>query len=224
MTRLRVVLAEDNYLVREGVQRLLDDGDDVEVVATAASAPELLKRVRETEPDAVLTDIRMPPGNRMDGIEVALLLRQERPRVWCRRSLAACGCRLCPSAVRPGHRKSGLPAQGADRQPGRARRCVAVRGQRWLSRRPPDRRRASAAPNRAEPTRLSSASPRAELDVLREMAVGRANRAIAEELHVSLSAVSKHISSIFAKLEVPEDETVDRRVHAVIAYVTASRA
>ena len=77
MSALRVVVADDNFLVREGIRRLLLDGDDVDVVADAASAPELLARVREHRPAAVLTDIRMPPHAGMDGVRAALTIRAE---------------------------------------------------------------------------------------------------------------------------------------------------
>ncbi len=76
---LRAVIADDSYLVREGVRRLLLDGAEVDVVADAATATELARRVQEHQPDAVLTDIRMPPGHGMDGILAALQIRKEQP-------------------------------------------------------------------------------------------------------------------------------------------------
>src|SRR5829696_7743295 len=78
---LRIVIAEDNYLVREGVRRLLEDSGQVEVVACVGDARELLDAVRRLSPKAVLTDIRMPPGHHMEGIEAARAIRTEHPEI-----------------------------------------------------------------------------------------------------------------------------------------------
>src|SRR5207253_674627 len=77
----RVVIAEDNYLVREGTRRLLEDSGSVEVVAAVGSAEELLDAVKRLRPDAVITDIRMPPGHRMEGIEAAHAIRGANPTI-----------------------------------------------------------------------------------------------------------------------------------------------
>src|SRR5581483_3446716 len=79
--RLRVVIAEDNYLVREGTRRLLEDSGEVEVVACVNNATELLKAVDDMRPDAVLTDIRMPPSHQVEGIEAAQAIRARHPKV-----------------------------------------------------------------------------------------------------------------------------------------------
>ena len=78
---LRVVIAEDNYLVREGTRRLLEDSNEVEVVAAVGTADELLDAVDRLAPDAVLTDIRMPPGHDMEGIHAAHQIRARHPQV-----------------------------------------------------------------------------------------------------------------------------------------------
>ena len=77
---LRIVIAEDNYLVREGTRRLLEDSGEVDVLACVGNAGELLTAVRQLEPDAVLTDIRMPPGHHTEGIEAAHAIRQHYPQ------------------------------------------------------------------------------------------------------------------------------------------------
>jgi len=79
--RLRVVIAEDNYLVREGTRRLLEDSGEVEVLAAVSNAEELLRAVADLRPDAVLTDIRMPPGHQVEGIEAAHAIRKLHPNV-----------------------------------------------------------------------------------------------------------------------------------------------
>ena len=77
---LRIVIAEDNYLVREGTRRLLEDSGEVNVLACVGNAGELLTAVRQLEPDAVLTDIRMPPGHQTEGIQAAHAIRQGYPQ------------------------------------------------------------------------------------------------------------------------------------------------
>lgn len=223
MSGLRLVIAEDNYLVREGVRRLLDDGDDVHVVADAASAPELLQRAREHRPDAVLTDIRMPPGQGMDGIEAALQLRQELPEVGVVVLSQHADSAYARSLFRDGTAGLAylLKERVGDRDElVRALSAVASGGS-VVDPRIVDAL-LSAQQHRVR-SPLQSITQR-ELDVLREMAAGRTNPAIARELHVSESAVSKHISSIFTKLQLTEDPSVDRRVRAVLAYVTGATA
>jgi DNA-binding NarL/FixJ family response regulator len=79
--RLRIVIAEDNYLVREGTRRLLEDSGEVEVLAGVGNSEELLTAVRQLKPDAVLTDIRMPPGHQIEGIDAAHAIRQSHPQI-----------------------------------------------------------------------------------------------------------------------------------------------
>src|SRR5712691_12284972 len=79
--KLRVVIAEDNYLVREGTRRLLEDSGEVNVIAAVGTAAELLDAVTRLRPDAVVTDIRMPPGHHLEGIEAAHAIRRTHPEV-----------------------------------------------------------------------------------------------------------------------------------------------
>ena len=97
---MRLVIAEDNYLVREGVRRLLDDGSEIDTVGTASTATELVAMVHDLRPDVVLTDIRMPPTLTTDGITAALRIRANYPDV---------------GAVRQRHHRPGLPAEGTRR-------------------------------------------------------------------------------------------------------------
>lgn len=220
MTALRVVLADDHFLVREGLRRLLTDGDDVAVVAEAATGPQLLAAVAETAPDAVLTDVRMPPGLATEGIDAALRIRATTPAigvvVLSQHHDAAYAQRLFQ------HGTDGLAyllkERVADRDElVRALQAVAGGGSvidaRIVDSLMADRRRSSESP-------LRQLSPR-ELAVLRAMAQGLTNPAIARELFVSESAVSKHVASIFLKFGLAEDARVDRRVRAVLAFVAS---
>ncbi|WP_422678137.1 response regulator [Blastococcus brunescens] len=172
--RLRLVVADDNYLVREGVRRLLDEGDDVETVGTAASAPELLLRVRELQPDVVLTDIRMPPSFTTDGIAAAVRVRAEHSGVGVvvlsQHADASYAAALFAAGT-GGHRRAGLPAQGPGRRPRRAGARATGRARGRVGGRPPGRRRPPGGRAAFRTVSLRNLSPR-EIDVLRGMAEG----------------------------------------------------
>jgi DNA-binding NarL/FixJ family response regulator len=219
MTPIRVVIADDNYLVRAGVRRLLVEGRGVDVVADAASAPELMAKVREHLPAAVLTDIRMPPHHRMDGIEAALALRAELPDVGVVVLSQHADASYAQALFRNG--TAGLAYLLKERVGDReelVRALATVAGGGSVVD-PQVVDALVAAQQRERNSPLQGFTTR-ELDVLREMARGHTNATIAQDLHVSESAVSKHVSAIFTKLDLTEDATVDRRVRAVLTYVT----
>ena len=216
---LRVVVADDSFLVREGVRRLLEDGPEVAVVGDAGSAPELLARVRELEPDAVLTDIRMPPHHAMDGIEAALAIRSAHPGTGVAVLSQHADASYAQALFRDG--TAGLAYLLKERVGDRdelVRTLTAVAaGSSFVDPLVVDALMNAQRRERGSP--LASLSDR-ELDVLRLMARGHTNGAIAADLFVSESAVSKHVGAIFTKLGLVDDGAVDRRVRAVLAYVT----
>jgi DNA-binding NarL/FixJ family response regulator len=215
---LRVVIAEDHYLVREGVRRLLESSGEVDVLAAVGTAEELLDAVGRLRPDAVLADVRMPPDHHMEGIDAARRIRAEHPRV---------GVVILSQHADDSYAFE-LLRDGAD---GRAyllkdrvgdldellralREVVAGRSvvdpvvvEALVAR----RARLTDSP-------LSDLTPR-ELDVLRAMAEGRSNPGIAAALVLSESAIEKHISSIFGKLGLGAETHVNRRVAAVLAFL-----
>jgi DNA-binding NarL/FixJ family response regulator len=215
--RLRVVLAEDNYLVREGTRRLLEDSGAVEVLAAVGDGDELCDAVRRLAPDAVLTDIRMPPGHHMEGIEAAHKIRAEHPGV---------GVAVLSQHTEPAYAyallsggATGVAYLLKDRlwdveELVRALREVANGGSVID---PTVVDALVARQTRSAPSRLAALSPR-ERDVLREMAQGRTNAGIEQALHLSGSTVEKHVNAIFSKLGLAE-EPVHRRVAAVLAYL-----
>ena len=220
-TALRVVLAEDNYLVREGTRRLLEESGDVDVVAAVGTADELLDAVRRLRPDAVITDIRMPPGHHMEGIHAAHTIRAHHPQigvvVLSQHADEAYAFELLK------HGTAGLAYLLKDRVGDldvllRALSDVSSGGcvldpivvEALVSRRA---RLASSSVNTLTPR---------EADVLRGMAQGRTNAAIAAELVLSRSSVEKHVSSIFSKLGLTEETHVDRRVTAVLTLLRDS--
>ena len=216
--RLRVVLAEDNYLVREGTRRLLEDSGEIEVIAAVSTAGELLDAVLRMHPDAVLTDIRMPPGHHIEGIEAAHTIRARYPKVGVvvlsQHADEAYAFELLK------HGTAGLAYLLKERVGDldellRALREV-VAGRSVIDPRVVELLVAHRARVRASP--IGTLSPR-ELDVLREMAQGKTNRAIAETLVLSESAIEKHVNAIFAKLGISEEPQLHRRVAAVLTFL-----
>jgi len=218
---VRVVVAEDNYLVREGTRRLLEESGEIAVVAAVGNANELLDAVRRLAPAAVITDIRMPPGNHMEGIDAAHTIRAEHPDVGVvvlsQHAEEAYAFELLK------HGTAGLAYLLKDRIGDIDALLGAVnevcRGGSVVD--PIVVEALVTRRGRLADSQLGRLTPR-ELDVLRGMASGGTNAAIAETLALSRSAVEKHVSSIFAKLDLTEETHVDRRVAAVLTFLRDS--
>jgi DNA-binding NarL/FixJ family response regulator len=215
---VRVVLAEDHYLVREGIRRLLEDSGEVTVLDAVGNAEELIERVAALQPDAVLTDIRMPPGHHMEGIEAAHRIRADHPAIGVVVLSQHADEAYAFELLRNG--ADGLGYLLKDRVGDLAELVGALRatsaGRSWVDSRVVDalvRRQA-----RRDGAGASGLSPR-EQDVIREMARGLSNPGIAAELVLSESAVEKHVSTILRKLGRSGEDGVHRRVTAVLAYL-----
>jgi DNA-binding NarL/FixJ family response regulator len=215
---LRVVIADDHYLVREGVRQALERSAHIVVIAVVGDASELESVVTAEHPDVVVTDIRMPPLNRTDGIDAARRIRTSRPA-------------------------TGILVLSQYNDPSYARQLLedGVAGVGYLLKeRVGDPVRLIAAVEEVahggsvvDPEVVASLvartdrnpdSPTAELtdrerDVLAAMAQGRTNSAIADSLHLSVSSIEKYTSSIFSKLGLLDEPDVHRRVAAVLAYL-----
>ncbi|MEO8476915.1 MAG: response regulator transcription factor [Actinomycetota bacterium] len=218
---IRLVIAEDHYLVREGVRGLLDSQPDLEVAAVCGDLDSLLAAVEAERPDVVVTDIRMPPTNTDEGIRAAELLRESAPDVGVvvlsQYATASYALALLESGSA---RRSYLLKDrvGDVEQLASAIRAVAEGG----SVIDPKVVEALVAENaRIEESPISQLTPR-ELDVLREMAAGKSNAAIGETLFLTESSVEKAIHSIFQKLELTWETSTHKRVKAVILYLAAS--
>jgi DNA-binding NarL/FixJ family response regulator len=218
---IRVVFAEDNYLAREGIVRVLEGIGHVELVATCGDLDTLREAVDSTRPDVVVTDIRMPPDNSDEGIRLADELRASRPEI---------GVVVLSQYTDPlyaialfdggaGGRAYLLKERVRDRaELGRAVREVANGGsvvdpgivERLLSVR---------AGNDRSP--LQALTPR-ELEILGLIAEGRSNTAIASLLVVTKRAVERHINAIFRKLDLEESADISRRVKAALLYLARS--
>lgn len=215
---LRVVIAEDNYLVREGTRRLLEDSGEIEVVATVSDARELLDAVDRLRPNAVITDIRMPPGHHMEGIEAARAIRAQHPEigvvVLSQHSDELYAYELLKNGT------AGLAYLLKERvsdvdELTRTLKAVVVGGS-VIDSRVVDS--LLARRSREEQSSLHALTQR-ELEVLAKMASGRTNPAIAKTLFMSESTVEKHVSAIFSKLNLSEETEIDRRVAAVLTFL-----
>jgi DNA-binding NarL/FixJ family response regulator len=217
---IRLVSAEDSYLVREGTRLLLETQDDVELVASVGDLAALLAAVDEQRPDVVLTDIRMPPTGSDEGIRAAEQLTVTHPDV---------GVVVLSQYVEPEYALR-LFDGGAH---GRAyllkerlanlrelRRAVEEvhRGGTMLD--PLVVEALVAARQRKRVSLLDRLTPR-EVEVLSHIARGMTNAAIAKALVLTESAVEKHINAVFAKLDLSADDSdVHRRVRAVLLYLS----
>lgn len=223
MNTVRVALAEDNVLLREGISRLVAASADFELAGVAADLPQLLALVREQQPDVVVTDIRMPPTGTDEGIQAASWLREHFPKT---------GVVVLSQYVAPGYALALLEHGSAGRayllkervgsvdELARAIRAVAAGGSVIDPQVVDELVRARSAQRESG---LSLLTVR-ETQILAEMAQGKSNSAIAATLFVTERAVEKHTNSIFAKLGLSEERDVNRRVKAVLVYLSHSGA
>jgi DNA-binding NarL/FixJ family response regulator len=216
---IRLVLAEDNYLLREGVKRLIDAHPDLELVGACSDYESLLATIEQERPDVVLTDIRMPPTGTDEGIRVAARLRAMSPHtgvvVLSQYANAAYALALLEggSAGRAYLLKERVSdveeLLGAIRQVATGGSVIDPQVIQELV----------ATAGGAAHSQLTALSKR-EREVLSEIAQGKSNAAIAATLVLSGRAVEKHINSIFSKLGLSEEPDVNRRVKAVLLYLS----
>jgi len=214
---MRVVIAEDSALLREGLVRLLEDrGYDVAVAV--ADAGSLLAVVAEHHPDVVVTDIRMPPTHTDEGLRAAAELRKHHPEVgvlvlsqYIETTYAT--ALLAGNAGGVGYMLKDRVADAAEFADALER--VAAGGTALDSEVVTKLMRASR-----QIGGLGGLTPR-EREVLELMAEGRSNAAIAEAMVISSGAVEKHVSTIFGKLRLPSSDADNRRVLAVLQYLRA---
>ena len=215
---LRVVFAEDNYLVREGTAALLAEREDLELVSTVADRDELLQAVEEHRPDVVLTDIRMPPTNTTEGIDAAKQIRADHPGIGVVVLSQFAEDEYAYDLLRDGAEGLGylLKERVADiDEVVRALHDVAAGGSVL------DPKVVEGLVARRE---HEGRSPLAHLtererEVIGLMAEGKNNAAIAASLFLTERAIEKHINSLFHKLGLSEEPNVHRRVMAVLTFL-----
>lgn len=212
---MRVVVAEDSVLLREGIVRLLSE-NGFEVVGQAADAEDLMRKVGAHKPDVAVVDIRMPPTNTDDGLRAALKIRDEHP---------ATGVLVLSAYVEESYAlelvsdsAAGLGYLLKDRVADvdgfvEAVRRVASGGSAL------DPEVVSQLVGRARREDPLAELTKREREVLELMAQGRSNVAIAESLVVTERAVEKHVTNIFGKLDLPQTAVDHRRVLAVLTFL-----
>jgi DNA-binding NarL/FixJ family response regulator len=212
---VRVVLAEDSVLLREGLVRLLTEAGHT-VVAAVGTAPDLVDAVREHAPEVAVVDVRMPPDHTDDGLRAAVALRREQPGLGVlvlsqyveetyARDLLADGRGRVGYLLKDRVQDLDALAATLDRvRDGETALDPQVVAQLLV-------RRSATSP-------LDALTPR-EREVLGQIAEGRTNSAIADRMVVTLGAVEKHVSSIFAKLGLAASDADHRRVLAVLAWL-----
>lgn len=213
---LRIVLAEDHYLVREGIRRLLESRPEIEVVAVCGDLDSLLATVERERPDVVVTDVRMPPDATDEGIRAAAHLRETSPDV---------GVVVLSQFSEP-HYALALLEGGTARRAYLLKEGVDDLGQLVAAIQAVANGGSVIDPKvvealvaaRTHTSPLNELTPR-ERDVLREMATGKNNAAIAESLVLAERSVEKVIHSIFLKLDLAWEPATHKRVKAVLVYL-----
>ncbi|HET7855923.1 MAG TPA: response regulator transcription factor [Gaiellaceae bacterium] len=223
MAAIRVVLGEHDFLAREGISRALEAAEDIDLVEACGDLHSLRAAVERASPDVVLTDIRLPPTKTDEGIRLASELRSSHPEI---------GVVVLSRGPEPRYALM-LFENGSDRRAYLLKE--RLRNQEELShavREVADGRslvdmhvvdELLVARRHRGSSHLDNLTPREE-EVLAMLAEGRSNHAIAEELLITKRGVERHISSIFAKLELGESEDVSRRVKAALVYLSDGAA
>lgn len=218
---IQVIVADDSYLVREGIEEILAGSDEVEVVASCGDRDSLLAEVDARAPDVVVTDVRMPPTSTNEGIEVAEKLRETHPRI---------GVVILSQFSDPSY-VLRLFDSGSDGRAYLLKDRVHSRAELTDAIKATAEGRSAVDPKvveilvhtqtRAERSPFSELTPR-ELEVLAAIAEGKSNTAIAEGLVLTKRAVEKHINAIFLKIgltHAADSEEVSNRVKAVLLFL-----
>src|SRR6201994_3345407 len=216
---IRVVIAEDSYLIREILTTTLASAPEVELVAVCANGKELKTAIATWAPDVVLTDIRMPPSGADEGIRVAAELRETHPDVGV----------VVPSQYAEPAYAVALLEKGTGRRAYLLKERIRNK-EELIGAIEAVATGGSAidpaivdvlikARSKMAQSRLTDLPPR-NRQLLAEIAAGKSNGAIAESLVLTKRAVEKHVNSIFAKLDLPETQDVSRRVMAALIFLS----
>jgi len=217
-TPIRVAMADDSYLVREALARVLEGAERVDVVASCRDRDSLMRAVDAERPDVVVTDIRMPPTETDEGLQIAATLRRTHPQV---------GVVLLSQYADPRYGLA-LLEEGSERRAYLLKERIQYRGQLVAAIEAVAEGDSMidakvvealiAARTHAENSRLAELTSR-ETEILAFVARGCSNQAIADELVLTKRAVEKHINAIFLKLGLSQAEDVARRVKAALIYL-----
>lgn len=215
---IRVVLCDDSFLAREGIARVLESIEDVELVASCVEVNELRAAVEREKPDLVLTDIRMPPTNTDEGIRFALELRSSHPEVGVVVLSQHADPSYAMALFSDGSERRGYLLKERVKDKDELARALheVVAGSSLVDPRIVDKLVSARVDKDPGLERLT---PR-ERQILAMIAEGRSNNSIADTLMVTKRAVERHINGIFLKLDLGEASDVNRRVKAALLYLT----
>jgi DNA-binding NarL/FixJ family response regulator len=218
LATIRVVIADDSYLVRQALTHVLDAAGHIEIVAESRDRESLMIAIEARSPDVVVTDIRMPPTQTDEGIQVAAALRVSRPGV---------GVVILSQYADPRYGLA-LLEHGSDGRAYLLKERIQYRGQLVAAIESVAQggsvidakvvEQLVAERTRAERSPLNELTAR-ELEILTFVARGHSNQAIADELVLTRRAVEKHIGAIFLKLGLTDPADVARRVKAALIYL-----
>ena len=221
--QIRVVLADDSYLVREALMHVLDRATDIEVVATCADSNSLRRAIEAEYPDVVVTDIRMPPAEADDGLQVAAELRGTHPDIGVVVLSQYAEPRYSLALLEGG--SDGRAYLLKDRIQGRGQLVSAIQavanGGSVIDAKVVELLVREGTHGQRSP--LAELTPR-ELEILSFVARGHSNQAIADELVLTKRAVEKNINAIFLKLGLTFEADISRRVKAALLYLGGNDA
>lgn len=218
---IRIVLAEDQYLVREGLRSVLETQEELEVVSVCSDLDSLLVTVAAERPDVVVTDIRMPPGNTDEGIQAANQLRETDPEVGVVVLSQYATPAYMLALLDGGSERRGYLLKERVQDPEQLVAAIRAVSQGGSVFDPKVVETLVAENARSDESPLNELTPR-ERDVLREMAEGKNNAAIALALVLTERSVEKVIHAIFLKLGLTWEPAVHKRVKAVVLYLAES--
>jgi DNA-binding NarL/FixJ family response regulator len=216
--RIRIVLAEDSVLAREGIVRIVASAADIELVATSETLAEARAAVEREHPDVLLTDIRMAPTFTDEGIQIAAELATSHPEIGVLVLSQHADPLYAMTLLEHGSKGRGYLLKERLKDAGELNRSVReiAAGGAIVDPLIVDALLTMQGPKQG--SALESLTPR-ELEILALVAEGRSNGAIAESLSITTRGVERHINSIFTKLELGESEGISRRVKATLAYL-----
>ena len=215
---IRVVFADDSYLIREALHEVLAPVEGVDLVASFADGDTLMAAIDADPPDVVIADIRMPPSGDDEGIRVARRLRESHPEIGVVVLSQYSGAAYALALLEGGAEGRGYLLKERVHDRGELLSAIEVVAQGGTTIDPSLVQELLAADRQRDASPLDDLTPR-EREVLAEMAEGRSNASIAESLVLTKRAVEKHVGAIFQKLCLEDDGVVSRRVTAVLLYL-----
>jgi DNA-binding NarL/FixJ family response regulator len=215
---LRVVIADDNLLVREGLEQVLTVRGAVEVVAACDDLPSLLEAVARSRPDVVVTDIRMPPGRGDEGIQAATALRRTAPSVGVVVLSQYADPAFAVALLDGGSDGRGYLLKERVHDGAQLRAAIETVADGGSVIDPKVVELLVSARARSSDSLLAELTPR-EREVLAEIAQGKSNAAIGDSLVLTKRSVEKHINAIFLKLALADAESVSKRVKAALLFL-----